>query len=173
MELTITRHGADHPDVAYYTVATIDGRTLYQTPDAIDAALWAASEDPERILIRWGEYTAVYDPATVVPRVKMLVDNTHLRWQRATGQQPADTPPNQHELTDDPPASETEDDGPYTIWLDYQMTYREKRHILVNRHGRGVYVAGRLAEIIDYLTHRDINTATVRAGDVTAQLTWS
>jgi len=125
MELTITRHSADHPDLAHYTVATPDGRTLYQSPDPIDAATWAASQHPDQIRLRWDEYTALCDPSSAVLCVELLLDVTHLPRQRATGQQPADTPPDQTQLTTDRPTAETEDDGPYTSWLYCHLTYRE------------------------------------------------
>ena len=78
MELTITRHSADHPDVAYYTVATRDGRTLYQSQDPIDAALWAATVDPDRIRITWDPYIVICDPSIVIPAVTVLVEVTEL-----------------------------------------------------------------------------------------------
>jgi hypothetical protein len=80
MQLTITLHTADHPDLAYYTVSTDDGRILYETSDPLDAALWAASEDPERIRLRWDEDDACYDPATVVPRITRLWKALHQPW---------------------------------------------------------------------------------------------
>lgn len=78
MELRITRHTGDDPNAAYYTVATRDGRTLYQSPDPIDAALWAATVDPDRIRITWDPYIVVCDPDIVIPAVTVLVEVTHL-----------------------------------------------------------------------------------------------
>ena len=78
MELRITRHTGDDPNAAYYTVASPNGRTLYQTPDPIDAALWAAAVDPDRIEIRWDPYIVICDPDIVVPAVAVLVEVTEL-----------------------------------------------------------------------------------------------
>ena len=79
MELMISRHSGNDPDAALYTVATPNGRTLYQTPDPLDAAMWAAAVDPDRIRIDWNPYIVICDPSIVIPAVAVLVEVTELQ----------------------------------------------------------------------------------------------